>query len=179
MVGMDDEFDDVTIESVAAAPEPPVSSSRGARRSGGSGAKRTSSATRRLNTLQERLSKEMFTAGALIGMGLPVTGYFVCQDSDNFTKAVVQLAGKRPEWVEALEHLADIGPGLVVGKTVIGIGASLAVDRGRADPEKQFMKFLGVYSAWQAVQGEGRPAGGPVPDGSRFTPPPVTFRPVV
>jgi hypothetical protein len=94
----------------------------------------------------------MFQAGTLIGMGLNTTGYYICQESDNFTKAVVQLAAKRPEWVEALEHIADIQPGLVIGRTVVGIGASLAVDRGRADPERHFMKFLGVYAAWQSVQ---------------------------
>jgi hypothetical protein len=85
-------------------------------------------------------------------MRLKTTGYYICQESDNFTKAVVQLAAKRPEWVEALEHIADIQPGLVIGRTVVGIGASLAVDRGRADPERHFMKFLGVYAAWQSVQ---------------------------
>jgi hypothetical protein len=94
----------------------------------------------------------MFQAGTLIGMGLNTTGYYICQESDTFTKAVVQLAVKRPEWIEALEKIADIQPGIVIGRTVVGIGASLAVDRGRADPEKQFMRFLGVYAAWHAVQ---------------------------
>jgi hypothetical protein len=118
----------------------------------------------------------MFQAGAMIGMGLNVTGYYICQESDQFTRAVVQLAQNRAEWIEALEHLADIGPGITVGRTVLGIGASLAVDRGRADPEKKFMQFLGVYSAWKAVK-EDRPPG--EEPGSAYRPPPAAaFVPV-
>ena len=90
--------------------------------------------------------------GSLIGLGLPVTGYYVCQESHGFTSAVTELASTRPEWVDALEKLANIGPGITIGRTVLGMGAALAVDRGRADPEKRAMKFLGVYSAWLAVQ---------------------------
>jgi hypothetical protein len=169
-----DTFEDIAPESVKASPAP-VTGSRGTNRSPG-GAKRTSAQTRKLNNLQARLSKEMFTAGAMIGMGLHVTGYYIGQESDNFTQAIVTLASKRPEWVEALEHIADVGPGLTVGRTVLGMGAALAVDRGRADPEKQFMKFLGVTAAWQAVT---NPAGGGAKiDGSRYVPPPSEFRPV-
>jgi hypothetical protein len=117
----------------------------------------------------------MFQAGALIGVGLHTTGYYICQESDQFTKAVVQLASKRPEWMQALEHIADVQPGLVIGRTVVGIGASLAVDRGRADPERQFMKFLGVYAAWKAVN---NPQDGGV-DIHGYKPPPAgNFVPV-
>jgi len=115
------------------------------------GRPRGSRSQKKLEALQSRLSSEMFQAGTLIGFGVPTTGYYICQESNTFTAAVVQLAAKRPEWIEALEHIADIQPGLVIGRTVVGIGASLAVDRGRADPEKSFMKFLGVYAAYQAV----------------------------
>jgi hypothetical protein len=117
----------------------------------------------------------MFQTGALIGVGLHTTGYYICQESDSFTKAVVELAGKRPEWIAALEHVADIGPGITIGRTALGVGAALAVDRGRADPERQFMKLLGVYSAWQAVQSGGAPS---MEEGSGYNPPPNTFAPV-
>jgi hypothetical protein len=127
-----------------------------------------------MDMLQEKLSSEMFQAGALIGMGVPTTGYYICQESDSFTKAVIQLAAKRPEWIDALEHIADVQPGITVGRTVIGIGAALAVDRGRADPEKTFMKFLGVYSAYKAVESNAAPA-----EGSAYVPPPAgAFVPV-
>lgn len=129
----------------------PLTGSRGTTTSR-RGRPRGSRTTKRLDALQVRLSSEMFQAGALLGVGLHTTGYYICQESDSFTKAVIQLASKRPEWVDALERVADVQPGLVIGRTVLGIGASLAVDRGRADPEKAFMKFLGVYAAWKSVQ---------------------------
>lgn len=151
----------------------PLSGSRGSRTSTGTARRRRASKTK-LETLQVKLSQQMFMAGSMIGLGLPVTGYYCCQESDNFTKAVTQLASRRPEWVEALEHLADIQPGLIVGRTAIGLGASLAVDRGRADPEKQFMKFLGVTQAWLAVQNP----GSEFEEGSAYVPPPASFTPV-
>lgn len=172
-----DDFSDIDPGKVEAQAGP-LTGSRGTSRSAGPRATgvRATRQAKKLEALQKRLSAEMFTAGAMIGMGLHVTGYYIGQESDNFTKAIVDLAAKRPEWVEALEHIADIGPGLTAGRTVLGIGAAFAVDRGRADPEKQFMKFLGVTGAWLAVAGDG---GGPGYDGSSYVPPPSgTFVPV-
>lgn len=160
------DFSDIN-EDTTEATSGPLTGSRGTTRT--TGTRRRRPAAKKLDNLQAKLSSEMFQAGALIGMGLHVTGYYICQESDNFTRAVVQLAAKRPEWIDALEHLADIQPGLIVGRTMFGIGASLAVDRGRADPEKQFMKLLGVYSAWKAVE---NPTGDKV-EGSSYSPPPA------
>jgi hypothetical protein len=118
----------------------------------------------------------MFQAGAMIGMGLHTTGMYICQESDAFTKAVMQLASTRPEWIDALENIANIQPGLVIGRTALGIGASLAVDRGRLDPEKQFAKFLGVYSAYKAWNDN---IDISKVEGSAYTPPPAgAFVPV-
>lgn len=130
----------------------------------------------RLAALQEKLSSEMFQAGALIGMPFNVTGYYICQESDNFTKALIQLASRRPEWVDALETIADLQPGIVVGRTAFGVGAAFAVDREKVDPEKPFLKFLGVYSAWKAVQNKGGMDG--LAEGSSYQPPPSQFVPV-
>jgi hypothetical protein len=170
----DEEWADLNPDTVGASGGP-LTGSRGTSTSGGPRAPRGTRAQKKLEALQKRLSTEMFTAGAMIGLGLNVTGYYICQESDNFTQAVVSLASKRPEWVEALEHIADVGPGLTCGRIVLGMGASLAVDRGRADPGKQFMKFLGVTSAYLAVKGGGRD----VESGSSYVPPPGgTFVPV-
>lgn len=139
--------------------------------------RRRSATTKKLTELQKRLSGEMFQAGAMIGMGLPTTGYYICQESDAFTKAVMQLAATRPEWVDALEAVANIQPGLVIGRTVIGIGASFAVDRHRIKnvEERQILKLLGVYQAYMAVHSE---STGSV-EGSAYKPPPAgSFVPV-
>lgn len=113
---------------------------------------------KRLGALQQKLSSEMFQAGAMIGLGLPVTGYYVCQESDNFTNAVVTLASRNSNWVSALENIALVGPGIAVGRTVLGIGAAMAADRyyrsdGETglDPTKRSAMFLGVTTAYFAV----------------------------
>lgn len=173
----DVDFDFTGIADETEAAPGPLTGSRGtssAKAPRGPSRRRSASA-KKLDTLQAKLSSEMFQAGTLIGLGLNTTGYYICQESDNFTRAVIQLAARRPEWIDALEHIADVQPGIVVGRTVIGIGAALAVDRGRADPEKAFMKFVGVYSAWKAVHD-----GGDIKvEGSAYTPPPAgAFVPV-
>lgn len=172
-----DDFSDVSADVEAQAG--PLRGSRGTNRAAGSRttATRGTRLQKKLDALQTRLSQEMFMGGTMIGMGLHVTGYYICQESDTFTKAVVELASTRPEWVDALEHIANVGPGLIVGRTVLGMGAALAVDRGRADPEKQFMKFLGVNAAWNAVKGDGK--GGASASANSYVPPPYgTFVPV-
>lgn len=145
----------------------PLTGSRGTRSTGGT-RRRRGPGVKKLENLQKKLSQEMFQAGAMIGMGLHTTGYYICQESDSFTRAVIDLAASRPEWLDALENIANIQPGLIIGRTFIGIGAAVAVDRGRANPEKQFMKLLGVYSAWNAWQNPSDEIG----EGSAYSPPP-------
>lgn len=159
--------DDTVEEGTGSLPgRKPPAKSRGT-----AGAKRGRPKTAdKLETLRKRLSSEMFGAGAMIGMGLPVTGYYACQESDNFTGAVIELASGKKEWIEALEKVANIAPGITVGRICLGLGASLAVDRGRADPEKRFMKFLGVYAAWYAVKNPGEEIN--TNAGITYTPPP-------
>src|SRR5260370_18923201 len=122
-------------------------------RTGGTRGRRVSD--KRLGDLQQKLSNEMFQAGAMIGLGLPVTGYYVAQESDNFTTAIVALAAKNSNWVAALENIALVGPGITVGRTVLGIGAAMAADRFHRtdgetglDPERRAAMFLGVTSAF-------------------------------
>lgn len=167
--GLDFDFSELTAESVESVPGP-LGQSRTGRGTGKPGGtrRRRSAGSKRLEALQAKLSSEMFQAGTLTGLALPVTGYYICQESDAFTKAVLQLAARRPEWLEALEHVADVGPGLVVGRTALGIGASFAVDRGRVDPDKKALMFLGVYTAYQAVHGD-KPK---MEEGSAYTEPP-------
>lgn len=152
----------------------------GSRTKTGTTRRRRKTSQTRLDQLQVTLSKQMFMAGTMVGLGLPVTGYYACQESDAFTKAVVQLASHRPEWIEALEHLADLQPGLMIGRTAIGLGSAMAIDRAhrREDYEqehnlagKQVMKFLGVHAAWLAVNNPDIE----MEEGSAYRPPPATF----
>jgi hypothetical protein len=175
-------FDDLTDDTVTE--EPSGSKLTGTRRSKSDapaepGTRRRRGPTQtRLKGLQQKLSSEMFQIGTLAGLPFPVTGYYVAQESDAFTRAIVDLASHRAEWIDALEHIADIQPGIVVGRTCIGIGAALAVDRGRAEPDSKFMQFVGVYSAWKAVEDKRVPGEDNGGTSSTFRAPPVRFTPV-
>lgn len=123
--------------------------------------RRSSRKSAKLDQLQTALSGQMFQAGSMIGLGLPVTGYYVAQESHNFSTAIVQLASKRAEWIDALEKVADIAPGITVGRTVLGIAASMGADRyhrtggeSGLDPDKRAAQFLGVTAAYYAVYKE-------------------------
>lgn len=134
--------------------------------------------TQRLDDLQAKLSGQMYQAGFLVGLPLPVTGYYVCQQSDEFTKAVVELAASRPEWVAALENIAKLEPGLIIGRTAIGIGGAMAVDRRRVSPDSPFMRFLGVYNAWQKLEQKKDPGDRENAATSNYQPPPSTYQPI-
>jgi hypothetical protein len=158
---------------------------QGTTRTGGSSNRGRRVSDKRLQALQEKLSGEMFQAGALIGLGMPVTGYYMAQESDNFTGAIVTLASKNSHWVAALENIAMLGPGLIVGRTVLGIGGAMAADRyyrtgGETglNPETRAAMFLGVAQAYYSVH----PPEGfehATTTGNGFSPPPHgAFRPV-
>lgn len=160
----------------------PLRGSRGGSTAGETGTTRSSTGgaprrtgrrvgVKRLEVLQRKLSGEVFTVGSMAGFAVPVTGMYICQESDAFTKAVVELASKRSEWVTALENIADIQPGLVVGRTAFGIGAALAVDRKRAEPDSRIMMALGVYQAWKSINDKIEP--GEAGHASSYREPPV------
>jgi hypothetical protein len=126
----------------------------GTSRTSTGGQRKTTRRSKRLETLQKALSAEMFTAGTMISFALNTTGYYICQESDTTTQAIVDLAATRPEWIKALEKVSDISPGLLIGKTTLGIGVAIAVDREKIKPDKTIAKLLGVTAAYDAVHDE-------------------------
>lgn len=150
------------------------------RQATGTGRGRTSKA-KRLETLERQLSKQMFQAGAMVALGLPVTGTYICEQSEPFPEAIIHLASKRADWIEALEKVADIGPGITVGRTILGIGCAMGVDRyhrsggeSGISPDKRAAMFLGVASAYYKVYPEGQDA----PTAGIVAEPPSVFQPV-
>jgi hypothetical protein len=168
----DDEFDDIT----PTVTSEPVRTSRTGRKP--SGTRRPSA--KRLNDLQGKLSGQMFQAGTMIGFGLPVTGYYIAQESDNFTNAVIELAAKNSNWIKALEQVADIQPGITVGRVVLGMGVALSVDRHKEALEfrstrfQRIAAFMGVASAYNAIYGDNSNAA----TGTSYNPPPQQYQPV-
>lgn len=154
---------------------------RASNASGGTGRGRTSKA-KRLESLESQLSRQMFQAGGMIALGLPVTGTYVCQQAEAFPEAIIQLAARRPEWIEALEHVAEVAPGITIGRTVLGIAAAMGTDRyhrteGKTgyDPDKRAAMFLGVTAAYYAVYPK---EGGNAPSAGIISEPPAAFHPV-
>lgn len=177
-IGLDD-FSDLDSTEQVTEKERPAGTTRSSSKATPTGGARRGRPRKnqKLTDLQEKLSGQMYQAGFLVGLPLPVTGYYVCQESDSFTKAVVELAATRPEWINALENIARLEPGLIIGRTAIGIGGAMAVDRRRASPDSPFMRFLGVYNAWQKLEQKKDP--GERPDvASNYQPPPSTYQPI-
>lgn len=139
--------------------------------------------TKKLEDLQKALSTQMFQAGGMIALGMPVTGTYICQEAERFPDAIIELARSRADWIDALEKVANVGPGITVGRTVLGIAAAMGTDRyHRTDgqsgfnPDKRAAQFLGVTAAYYSVYNEDRDRNG---DSSAFTPPPHgVFTPV-
>lgn len=147
------------------------------------GARRASRrGTKRLEDLQKSLSQQMFQAGGMIALGMPVTGTYICQESERFPDAIIELARTRSDWVEALEKVANVGPGITIGRTVLGIGAAMGADRyhrtgGESgfSPDKRACQFLGVSAAYYNVYKDELNAT----ESPTFTPPPHgVFQPV-
>lgn len=162
-------------DATTPASDGPLTGSRSGRGSASGLPKRRRPSKTKLDGLKAKLTEQMFMAGAMGGMALPVTGLYVCQESERFCGAVVDLAATNPKWIEALEKLSLIEPGLIVGRTAFGIGGALAVDRGRAQADTAVMKFLGVHQAYLRYQQGGTGAS---EEGSSYTPPPAAFAPL-
>jgi hypothetical protein len=146
------------------------------------GARRASRrGSKKLEDLQKSLSAQMFQAGGMIALGMPVTGTYICQEAERFPDAIIELARKRSDWIDALEKIADIGPGITAGRTILGIAAAMGADRyhrteGKSgfNPGKRAAQFLGVTAAYYDVYKEGDNASAPA-----FAPPPhSSFVPV-
>lgn len=172
---VDDDFADVEPE-----PEPEVKSSRA--KAPATRRKAAARMPRRALSIRDALAKQMFTVGAMMGMGLPVTGYYVCQESDGFSDAIIRLAVKDGRYLDALEKITDIAPGVMIGRTVLGVGCAIGVDRWLRtdgergiDPGKRAAMLLGVSAAWWEVTHGERDSPGPA---AAASPPHAAFVPV-
>lgn len=158
MTDFDDDFSDLGVSSVNVSEDTSIKRSRSdtPRQSGNSSRKPSQ---RKLNNLQQSLSAQMFQAGTMIGFGLPVTGFYLAQESDNFTGAIVQLASKNAAWLKALEQVSEVQPGITVGRVSLGLLMALSVDRrkepldARSDRFQRIAAFMGVSAAYHSIYG--------------------------
>jgi hypothetical protein len=162
-----DDWSDITDEKVTTRPSTGRSAPSGARRG-------RKPAAKKIEALQSRLSEQLNFIGFMMGLGLPVTGYYINQESSSFIGAVLTLAQSRPDVLHMLERMADIQPGITIARFAIGCGAAIAVDRERVEPDKRLLQFLGVTQAYMALH----EPGASTEEGSAYAPPPSQFQPV-
>jgi hypothetical protein len=107
--------------------------------------------------------------GILVTPLLPTTGYIISRDATDTATAVVKMARNNPAVLAALMKASQIGPGVMLGRTIITIGVAVAVDTNRVTPDSQISTMLGVAAVWQEVHGEQGKMG---PANGWVTPPP-------
>jgi len=141
--------------------------------------------SKRVTNLESALTKQMFQAGAVIGLALPVTGLYICTESAVFCESVTRLAAKDPRYLEALEQLATIGPGIAIGRTVVGVACAVGADRyHRTDgehginPDKRVAMLLGVSQAYYELYGDEERENGDSGSGVYVPPPAGRFAPI-
>jgi hypothetical protein len=174
---MDDEFEGAVFEPEDDPDPPPKTRTTRTRRAA------PRAPTKRIQNLKDALAKQMFQAGTVMGMAMPVTGLYVCQQADPFTEAVTRLAAKDNRYIEALEQVAALGPGITIGRTVAGVFCAVGTDRYHAtggehgiSPDKRAAMLLGVSAAYYELYGDEEENGYASSNG--YAPPPGRFVPV-
>lgn len=128
------------------------------KKSRGSGQVGTQSSDKSLDTKLKKIAIDLAENIALVGILvtplLPTTGYIISRDAEATATAVVKMARNNPAVLAALMKASQIGPGVMLGRTIVTIGVAVAVDTNRITPDSQISAMLGVAAVWQEVHGE-------------------------
>ena len=104
-----------------------------------------------LRRVQESLSDDLKLFGTLCGPLLPVTGYYVIDNADAFTIALLKLCKNQQRLLRVLYRAGQVAPVYHVAKTVAGVAYSIQVDTKGADAHSMPGERLGVARAFDAV----------------------------
>lgn len=104
-----------------------------------------------LKRIQEELADDIRLLGTLAGPLFPVTGYYVFDNADPFTIAILKLAKNNQRILRVLHRAASVAPIYTVAQTVAGTAYSIQVDTHKADPHTTIAKRLGVTRAYDAL----------------------------
>jgi hypothetical protein len=104
-----------------------------------------------LQRVQEELADDLRLLGTLAGPLLPTTGYYLIEEADPFTIALLKLCKNNTRMLRVLHRVASVAPVYEVAKTCAGIGYAIQVDTQGADPHNTVGKRLGVARAYDAV----------------------------
>jgi len=125
-----------------------------------------------LARIQQELADDMLLLGTMAGPLLPVTGYYICDNADAFTTALLKLCKNNQRMLRILHRAASVAPVYEVMKTSAGVAYSVQVDRSQADPHNIVGQRLGVSRAHQAVYGSDNTSDMNTVSTNGFTAPP-------
>lgn len=127
-----------------------------------------------LRRIQEELADDLKLLGTLAGPLWPVTGFYIYDNSDPFTAALVKLCKNNKRALRILHRAAQVAPIYKVAEFAAGTAYSVQVDNKRADPHNAVAQRLGVDKAYDAIYSvsdsfSNTPSNS---NSSNFTPPP-------
>lgn len=109
-----------------------------------------------LARIAEELADDLKLLGTFAGVMYPVTGYYIIDNADPFTIALIKLAGKNPAILKVLHRAAQVAPIYTVLQTVAGVAVSVQVDLDKIDPHSFAATHTGAERAFNEVYPNGK-----------------------
>jgi hypothetical protein len=109
-----------------------------------------------LNRVAEELADDIRLFGTMAGVIYPVTGYYLLENADAFTTAIVKLAAKNPRVLRVLHRAAQVAPVYTVAQTLVGTAVAVQVDMNKMDAHSFAAQRTGVDRAFDAVYPQGK-----------------------
>lgn len=138
----------------------------------------------RADRIQKSLDVQAFKFGAMISRVVPVTGTTIMKRSEKTSAALVTIARRKPEYLDALEKVAEFEHVMDLAEFVAAILAALAVDFNQMNPDGFAAKALGVTETYHELMDDGNIEAPVVQEearvsGLQFGPGPLpTFQPI-
>jgi hypothetical protein len=106
--------------------------------------------------IAEELADDIRLFGTMVGVVYPVTGYYLLENADPFTTALVKLAAKNPKVLRVLHRAASVAPVYTVLQNLVGTAVAVQVDMNKMEPHSFAAERTGVDKAYDAVYPQGK-----------------------
>lgn len=110
-----------------------------------------------LALIQEELADDIKLFGTLAGVLYPVTGYYLIENADPFTLALIKLAKGNERFLRVLHRAASVAPIYTVAQTLAGTAVAVQVDMNKIEPHSFAAERTGVTKAYDEVYPQGKP----------------------
>ena len=126
---------------------------------------------RYLAEIKGNIEEQLDDLGLVAGeSGFTTAGYVICDGSQAFSNAIVEMARNKPRLLKALEKTGRTANFTKVAKYVAAIAFAIMVDMETRSPYGFTMQHLGITNAYEVTHPDG-PAT-PHQTAPTFTPPP-------